>query len=144
MDQGQLKLDNQLCFSLYRLSKLMVAKYRPILDEIDLTYPQYLAMMVIWENQNLSVKELGQKLSLDSGTLTPLLKRLIAKGLVQKKRSKEDERIVLIALTDEGINLKKRALEVPAKIACSTEMNIDELRKLKTTLDELYTNWTED
>jgi len=120
----------------------MVSKYRPILDELDLTYPQYLAMMVMWECEKLSVKELGDKLSLDSGTLTPLLKRLISKELVLKKRSEKDERKVEVTLTENGRKLKQRALEVPSKIACATVMELDELIELKKTLDTFYDNWT--
>lgn len=143
MDNGQLLLDNQLCFSLYRLSKLMVSKYRPLLDELDLTYPQYLVMMVMWEHGEISVKELGAKLSLDSGTLTPLIKRLTAKGILEKKRSKEDERVVQVSLTQAGIELKTSALSVPEKISCTTHMELDKLIELKSTLDGLYKNWTE-
>lgn len=143
MDNGQLLLDNQLCFSLYRLSKLMVSKYRPLLDELDITYPQYLVMMVMWEHGEISVKDLGTKLSLDSGTLTPLIKRLCAKDILEKKRSSKDERVVQVMLTEKGSQLKEAALSVPERISCSTEIEVEKLIELKATLDGLYGSWTE-
>ncbi len=138
MDKGQLLLENQLCFSLYRLSKLVVSKYRPILTSLDITYPQYLVMIVLWEFKEVSVKELGEKLSLDSGTLTPLIKRLCLKGFIDKKRSSKDERIVNISLTDKGQALKEKALSVPQEVACSSNLEIEKVIQLKETLDQLY------
>lgn len=111
-----LKLDNQLCFPLYALSKEIVRKYTPFLSEIDLTYTQYIAMMVLWEEKEVSVKDLGKRLFLDSGTLTPLLKTLEKKGLVTRARSKEDERFLVVSITDAGMKLREKALEVPAKV----------------------------
>lgn len=111
-----LKLDNQLCFPLYAVSKEIVRRYTPFLNEIDLTYTQYIAMMVMWEHREVSVKELGKKLFLDSGTLTPLLKNLEKKGLVTRERSKEDERFLVVRVTDEGMELREKALDIPAKI----------------------------
>ena len=111
-----LKLENQLCFPLYACSREVIKKYRPFLTELDLTYTQYIAMLVFWEERKLSVKELGQKLFLDSGTLTPVLKSLEGKGLVKRSRSTEDERVLLVEITEEGEALKEKAAEVPAKI----------------------------
>ena len=108
-----LKLENQICFPLYVCAKEVIRRYKPVLDELDLTYTQYIAMMVLWEDRSLNVKELGERLYLDSGTLTPVLKSLERKGLVKRARSEEDERIVNITLTGEGMALRKQALEVP-------------------------------
>lgn len=111
-----LKLENQLCFPLYACSKEIVRKYTPYLDELNLTYTQYIAMMVMWEEKEMNVKELGKKLYLDSGTLTPLLKKLEQKGFVSRKRSEKDERVLQVAITEEGENLKEKAVEIPAKV----------------------------
>ena len=111
-----LKLDNQLCFPLYACSKEIVRRYTPILDRIGLTYTQYIAMMVLWEERQMGVGELGERLFLDSGTLTPLLKKLESKGLVTRTRSESDERKVLITLTDAGLELREKALMVPSEI----------------------------
>lgn len=111
-----LKLDNQLCFPLYAVSKEIVRQYTPFLTEIDLTYTQYIAMMVLWEHEQVSVKELGKKLFLDSGTLTPVLKNLEKKELVTRERSKEDERYLVVRITDKGMKLREKAVDIPAKI----------------------------
>jgi DNA-binding MarR family transcriptional regulator len=121
----------------------MVSKYRPLLDELDITYPQYLVMMVMWEHGEISVKDLGTKLSLDSGTLTPLIKRLCAKDILEKKRSSKDERVVQVMLTEKGSQLKEAALSVPGRISCTTEIELEKLIELKATLDGLYGSWTE-
>lgn len=119
-----LKLGNQLCFPLYVCSKEIVKRYKPFLDEIGLTYTQYIAMMAVWEHEELSVKELGELLFLDSGTLTPVLKTLEKKGLLSRRRSSEDERILIVTLTESGTKLKEQAVEVPFKMqGC---MSIDE------------------
>lgn len=121
---GALKLGNQLCFPLYVCSKEIVKRYKPFLDEIGLTYTQYITMMAVWEHEELSVKELGELLFLDSGTLTPVLKTLEKKGLLSRKRSSEDERILIVTLTESGTKLKEQAVEVPFKMqGC---MSIDE------------------
>ncbi|MBQ5972898.1 MAG: MarR family transcriptional regulator [Oscillospiraceae bacterium] len=112
-----LKLENQLCFPLYAAAREVVKQYHPHLSALDLTYTQYIAMMVFWEDRRLSVKELGQKLFLDSGTLTPLLKSLEQKGLVTRARSREDERVLIAEVTDRGMELRERALAVPAGMA---------------------------
>ena len=109
----QLKLENQLCFPLYAAAKEVVRKYKPYLDQLDLTYTQYITMMVLWEKENLNVKELGSMLYLDSGTLTPLLKKLEAKGYITRRRCKEDERNLIICITEKGEALKEKAAEIP-------------------------------
>lgn len=118
MDQkfDVLKLENQLCFPLYVCSKEIVKKYKPFLDEIGLTYTQYITMMAMWEHEELSVKELGKYLFLDSGTLTPVLKTLEKKGLLFRKRSSGDERVLVVTLSESGKELRERAVEVPFKM----------------------------
>lgn len=138
----QLHLDNQLCFSLYSLSRLVTQQYTPLLKKLDITYPQYLVFMVLWENfeqgnKPLAVKVLSQKLLLDTGTLTPLLKRLEAKGLLSRSRSPEDERVVLVALTDEGIELRERAKTVPVELFCSSGLDAVEVNDLRNQLQGL-------
>ena len=112
-----LKLENQLCFPLYAAAREVVKRYRPYLDAIDLTYTQYITMMVMWEQKEVTVKALGEKLFLDSGTMTPVLKSLEAKGYVTRKRSATDERSVSVFLTDSGEALKEKAVDIPAKVA---------------------------
>jgi len=113
----QLKLKNQLCFPLYAAAKEVVRKYKPYLDELDLTYTQYITMMVLWENESMNVKELGSMLYLDSGTLTPLLKKLEAKGYITRTRCKEDERNLIIEITKAGEELKDKAAGIPNEMA---------------------------
>lgn len=108
-----LKIENQLCFPLYACSREIIKQYKPYLDEIDLTYTQYIVMMVLWEKKTLNVKELGECLFLDSGTLTPLLKKMEAKGLLTRKRSAQDERNLIVTITDAGEQLKEKAVTVP-------------------------------
>lgn len=112
----QLKLENQLCFPLYAAAKEVVRKYKPFLDRLDLTYTQYIAMMVLWENESMNVKELGSKLYLDSGTLTPLLKKLETKGYISRCRCKEDERNLIIRITEAGEALKEKAASIPSEM----------------------------
>jgi len=121
-----LKLENQLCFPLYALSRQITNLYRPLLEELDLTYPQYLVMMLLWEHKQLSVKDIGSRLWLDSGTLTPLLKRLEQKGLLLRKRDVHDERLVQISITAAGEKLKQKAQKVP--LALSESLPIDPLK----------------
>ena len=128
-DQALL-LDNQLCFALYSASLAMTKLYKPLLDELGLTYPQDLVMLVLWERDGLMVSELGQRLSLDSGTLTPLLKRLEAAGLVSRMRAAEDERRVHIHLTAAGRKLKARAAKVPGCVLAASQCSIPELLQL--------------
>lgn len=132
-----LKLDNQLCFPLYAVSKEIVRRYTPFLSEIDLTYTQYIAMMVLWEHKEVSVKELGKKLFLDSGTLTPLLKNLEKKGLVTRERSKEDERFLVVTVTEEGMKLREKAVEIPGKVGNCVSLEPEESLCLYTTLRKL-------
>lgn len=124
VDGAQMLLENQLCFPLYAAAKAVLSRYKPFLDEIGLTYTQYIVMMVLWEDGRLSVSRLGGRLSLDSGTLTPLLKRLAQKGLIRRERSGQDERQVFVSLTGEGEALKAGALDIPGKI--SRCLNLDE------------------
>ena len=112
-----IKIDHQLCFPLYACAKEIVRRYKPFLDEIDLTYTQYIAMMVLWEEKEINVKELGKRLYLDSGTLTPVLKRLEQKNLISRQRDCKDERNLIVSLTAEGEQLKEKAVEVPQKMA---------------------------
>lgn len=135
----QLKLDNQICFPVYALSREIVGRYRPLLDQLDITYPQYLVLLVLWEHQEQSVSQLGEKLYLDSGTLTPLLKRLEQKNLVTRSRSKEDERIVKIKLTSEGQNLQKKAASIPKQLFEDMKVPEEELKQLKTTIEKILT-----
>ncbi len=116
LDFTSLKLDNQLCFPLYAASREVIRQYRPLLDELDLTYTQYITMMVFWEVGQINVKELGKRLYLDSGTLTPLLKSLESKGYVNRSRSKTDERVLNVELTEEGAALKERAMSIPGRL----------------------------
>ena len=132
-----LALDNQLCFFLYAASKELTRRYKPFLDPLGLTYTQYVAMMALWEQDGVAVKDLGKRLYLDSATLTPLLKRLESHGYVLRQRSKEDERSVLIYLTDEGRALREKALEVPRCIGGCVRMNRDDALQLKTLLEQL-------
>lgn len=112
-----IKIDNQLCFPLYACAKEIVRRYKPFLDEIDLTYTQYIAMMVLWEEKEINVKALGKRLYLDSGTLTPVLKRLEQKNLISRQRDSKDERNLIVRLTTEGERLKEKAVEIPQKMA---------------------------
>ncbi len=121
-----LKLENQLCFHLYACSREIVKRYKPFLDEIGLTYTQYIAMMVMWERKSVNVKELGKCLYLDSGTLTPLLKKLESKGFVTRMRSDKDERNLVVAITEEGEKLKEKAVEIPFQIAGCTNLTSEE------------------
>ena len=132
-----LKLDKQLCFSVYVLHREIMQQYRPILDAIGLTYPQYIAMMVLWENGQQTVNQLGEKLNLDNGTVTPLLKRLESKKLVTRTRSKADERVVLIALTEEGEILREKASCVPMKILKALDLDLEDLMQLKAMSDKV-------
>lgn len=131
------RLNRQVCFALYSASKAATAVYRPLLDELGLTYPQYLVMLVLWEDQPRSVRELGEELGLDSGTLSPLLKRLEALGLVERKRSAEDERRVEVFLTDSGTALSARATAIPQRLADAAGLSAAELDQLRETLGRL-------
>lgn len=131
----QLKLSQQLCFPIYAASRLITQLYRPYLEALGLTYPQYLVMMLLWENGTQSVKEIGDQLFLDSGTLTPMLKRMETDGLISRKRAAHDGRVVLIALTSEGITLKEQAAKIPQAMSCDLDMDPDFLAELKKGMD---------
>ena len=132
-----LRLDNQLCFAVYSTSLAMTKLYKPLLEKLHLTYPQYLVMLVLWESDGLMVSELGERLSLDSGTLTPLLKRLEANGLVARIRDVGDERRVHINLTPSGRRLKARAASVPACLLAASQCSLDELVSLTQQMQQL-------
>jgi DNA-binding MarR family transcriptional regulator len=132
-----LLLDQQLCFALYAASRSVTGIYRPLLDPLGLTYPQYLVMLVLWEQDGLTVRELGQRLQLDSGTLTPLLKRLQIAGLVSRQRRKEDEREVDIRLTEAGLALRDQAEDVPKCMAQRLQLPPDQMRTLRDELKQL-------
>lgn len=133
-----LKIEKQLCFPLYACAKEVVRRYRPYLDPLDLTYTQYIAMMVLWDQRSVTVKELGERLYLDSGTLTPLLKKLEAKGFITRKRSEEDERSLIVTVTEAGDALRERAVDIPRQM---TEENVNlernEIRELYRVLYKL-------
>ena len=132
-----LLLGNQLCFAVYSTAHAFNRFYKPLLDRLGLTYPQYLALLVLWEQDGVAVKEIGERLYLDSGTLTPLLKRMEAAGLVKRTRSTEDERQVLIALTPQGQALKENARSLPLSILAASECSVAELAALKKEVESL-------
>ncbi len=132
-----LKLENQLCFPLYACSKEVVKRYKPFLDPLDLTYTQYITMMVLWEQKKMNVKELGSYLYLDSGTLTPVLKKLEAKGYLTRTRLARDERNVLIEITPEGEALKEKALDVPKKMGKCFDFSPDDAKTLYQLLNKM-------
>ena len=127
-------LEKQSCFSLYSAANAMVRSYRPALLELDLTYPQYLAMLVLWERDGLTVGEVSTRLLTDPGSLTPLLKRLETEGLIRRTRSKEDERVVLLTLTDQGKALHKKAQRIPHCILAASGINLEQLKALQQDL----------
>ncbi|MFC4528310.1 MarR family transcriptional regulator [Dyella halodurans] len=132
-----LLLDQQLCFALYAASRSITGLYRPLLEPMGLTYPQYLVMLVLWEQDDVTVRELGQRLQLDSGTLTPLLKRLQAAGLVSRQRRSDDERVVEIRLTPAGLALREQANDIPACLAQRLELSLDQMQRLRDELKQL-------
>jgi DNA-binding MarR family transcriptional regulator len=132
-----LKIENQLCFPLYACAKEIVKKYKPYLDEIELTYTQYITMMIMWEKKEINVKMLGEYLYLDSGTLTPVLKKLELKEYVRRERSKEDERNLIITITDKGEELKAKACHIPEKIGGVLDITSEEAAILYRTLYKL-------
>lgn len=132
-----LKLDQQFCFALYSTSLAMTKVYKPILSELGLTYPQYLVMLVLWEHGELAISDLGARLTLDSGTLTPLLKRLESAGLVLRERDAKDERRVLVSLTESGRALRASAAGIPEKLVCAMQCSVDEIQALTTRLHGL-------
>ncbi|GII03872.1 MarR family transcriptional regulator [Planobispora takensis] len=133
----KLLLDNQVCFDVHAASRALDGLYRGLLRDLGLTYPQYLAMMVLWEREPVTVKELGAALRLDSGTLSPLLKRLEAAGLVRRERSAADERSVLVRLTPDGAALRPEAEQVPGRLLAATGLDVEELAAFRSTLRRL-------
>jgi len=130
-----LRLDNQLCFSLYVCSKEIIRQYKPLLDPYGLTYTGYIILMAIWEEDGITIKDLGERLYLDSGTLTPLLKKLESQGYITRSRSKKDERNVYITLTKKGRDFQDEALSIPEKMVCSLGLDMEEGKRL---IDELH------
>jgi MarR family transcriptional regulator, organic hydroperoxide resistance regulator len=143
MDDEALRLRHQVCFALYSASRAVTSAYRPILDRLGLTYPQYVALLVLWEHGDTTVKDLGTALMLDSGTLSPLLKRLEAAGLVERRRNRADERSVVVGLTPAGAALRTRAVGVPAELASKTGLAPENLAALRDTLTALAAHLTE-
>ncbi|WP_029321656.1 MarR family winged helix-turn-helix transcriptional regulator [Butyrivibrio sp. AE3004] len=135
-----LKLENQLCFPLYACSKEIIRAYKPFLDEVDLTYTQYITMMVLWDKKEMNVKTLGECLFLDSGTLTPVLKKLENKGYLKRTRSKTDERNLLVSITKEGEALKEKAKDIPAKIGSCVKLNENDAKELYRLLYMIIDN----
>lgn len=138
--KDSLKLENQLCFAVYALSREIIKIYRPFLDHLGLTYTQYLVMIVLWEKDGIALKDLGKSLNLDSGTLTPLLKKLEQEGLLLRKRDYKDERNLLIFLTDEGRELLKKAEEVPQKVRCRVPLSDEEIFEMRHKLQMVLTD----
>ena len=138
----QLKLENQLCFPLYAASKEIIRKYKPFLDKVNLTYTQYITMMVIWEHEKLNVKQIGDRLFLDSGTLTSVLKQLESKGYVKRVRSKKDERNLSITITEKGKNLKNIAKDIPIEISKCVNLSEDESIELYKLLYKILNDTT--
>ncbi len=137
MNYDKLKLENQLCFPLYACSKEIIRKYKPFLDPLGLTYTQYIALMALWEEDNLTVKSLGEKLYLDSGTLTPLLKKMESQNLIKRTRSSSDERNVYIRLTEDGQRLKDTAAVIPDQIGSCISLTREEAMLLHQTLHKI-------
>ncbi len=140
MEFEQLKLENQLCFPLYAASRLIIREYQQHLDKLDITYPQYLVLMVLWENDNISVNDISRKLILNTNTVTPLLKRMEVQGFITRNRSEDDERKVMIKLTEKGLLLRVEAASIPGKLsACiiTDALNIEELVDMKDKLNVL-------
>ena len=133
----QLKLENQLCFPLYAASKEIVRRYTPYLEPLDITYTQYLVMMVLWEVENISIKDLGSKLFLDSGTLTPVVKKLESKGYLNRNRCMEDERCVIVSLTDEGLKLAEEAAAIPTQMGSCVALPKEDAQDLYRILYKL-------
>ncbi len=140
-DYDCLKLENQLCFPLYACAKEIVRRYRPFLDRLDLTYTQYIAMMAMWEYGSMSVKKLGSMLYLDSGTLTPLLKKLEEKDYIARSRDPKDDRVVIVSVTAEGMALRDRALSVPGSMASCVNLPLEDAMELQRILRKLMSSF---
>lgn len=139
-DVEQLKLENQICFPLYAVSRWVIQQYKPLLDALGVTYPQYLVLLVLWEKEEIAVKEISEKLFLETNTLTPLLKRMEKNGIISRERSKTDERVVIISLTSKGKDLRHKAIEIPhqlnEKLDCFF-VEKDDIFVLKGILDKI-------
>lgn len=140
-DFPQLKLENQICFPLYACSKELVRRYAPLLEPYKLTYTHYIAMMVIWEKGNVTVSELGSKLFLDSGTLTPVLKKLESHGYITRERSTEDERCVMVCPTEAGWELREKLKDVPASVGCNVKLDEQEAKTLYYLLNKMISGF---
>ena len=138
-----LRLDNQLCFPLYACAKEVVRRYRPLLDDLGITYTQYITMMALWEHRSMSVKDIGALLCLDSGTLTPLLKKLEEKGYVARTRSDADERVLTVTVTEEGMGLRERALSVPGAVASCIPVSPEDAAELARILRGMMASFSE-
>lgn len=132
-----LKLDNQICFPLYAASREIIKQYHPFLLDLDITYTQYITLMVLWEVKKISVKDLGKKLFLDSGTLTPVLKNLEGRGYITRNRSQQDERVLIVEITEAGMALREKAVEVPVKMAGCSKLSEDDAKELYRLLYKL-------
>lgn len=136
-NEQNVKLEDHLCFSLYACSRAILRLYRPFLDELQLTYPQYLVLLTLWEKQQLTIKALGEALDLDTGTLTPLLKRMEGAGLLERRRDSVDERVVNIRITEQGKALQEKATCIPQSLLASSGMSLDEIQKLNVMIKHL-------
>ncbi|KJF43221.1 MarR family winged helix-turn-helix transcriptional regulator [Draconibacterium sediminis] len=146
MEFEQLKLSNQLCFPIYAASRLITRTYQPMLDELGITYPQYMVLMVLWEQDSMPVNTIAKKLILNTNTVTPLLKRMEVQGIVKRTRSDEDERKVTVSLTDKGLQLRTLAAEIPEKLVAQLDtdkISVDELIDLREKLNRLIDLMTE-
>jgi DNA-binding MarR family transcriptional regulator len=139
-----LNIKNQLCFPLYAVSHKVTKRYKPYLDELDLTYTQYITMMVLWDQEKISVKDLGKQLHLDSGTLTPLLKRLEKKGLITRQRYKDDERVLIVSITKEGMDLQEKAHTIPERIGACLPLSKEESLQLYHLLYKILDDMEEE
>lgn len=139
-----LKLDRQLCFPLYACAKEVVRAYKPYLDELDLTYTQYITMMVLWEEKQMNVKEIGKKLYLDSGTLTPLLKKLESKNYITRARSLQDERNLMVTITEEGEALREKAVSIPSRIGSCIQLSAEDTKSAYELLYKILDGLTAD
>ncbi|SMO91609.1 MarR family winged helix-turn-helix transcriptional regulator [Gracilimonas mengyeensis] len=141
MSTEELKLDHQICFPVYAASRLIIRQYQPYLDELNITYPQYLVLLVLWEEEGISINRITERLVLNTNTVTPLLKRMEKQGLIKRKKSKEDQRKVLIYLTQEGKDMEEQAVHIPRSLteglSSGDELNINELIDMKEKLEQL-------
>lgn len=143
MGEDSLLLDNQVCFALYAASRAMTAVYQPLLEPLGLTYPQYLVLLVLWETDGIRVSSIGERLHLDSGTLTPLLKRMETQGVIERRRNADDERVVEVHLTAAGKRLRKAATEIPKTLFCKAGMPGEDMVRLQKALRKLTQNLIE-